>query len=123
MATKVEATATVRPVDASPAAVENAVVATERRLRQAVWTIVAGVALPCIPILAITAVLFYFIFHYQVHLSPGWEELRPKSADTHDNITSWISFIKQDGGGPAYYVHFNPSTITTVRIPYAKILM
>ena len=119
MATKVGPSATVQPMEASPSAVEEAVISTERRLRQAVWTIVVGVALPCIPIIMITAVLFYFILHYQVHLSPGWEELRPPSSRTHQNVTGLISLIRHEGGGAAYYVNFNPSTLTTVSLPLA----
>jgi len=119
MAEKVGPTATVEPVAAepvaaSPAAVEEAIIKTERRVKQAIWAIVGGVALPCIPIIVITIVLLYFIFHHQVHLSKGWEELQPPGGDTHPNLTNWIASIRHDGGNAAYYVKFNPSTITTV---------
>ncbi|KAJ9603743.1 hypothetical protein H2200_011929 [Cladophialophora chaetospira] len=107
-------TATVEPMEASPAAVEEAVFKTERRLNQAVWTIVGGVALPCIPIIVITVILLYFIFHHQVHLSQGYEELQPLSSEAHQNVTDWISLIRHQGGSAAYYVKFNPSTITTI---------
>jgi hypothetical protein len=120
MATKVAVTATIEPVAASPAAVEEAVIKTERRIRQAIWTIVCGVALPCIPIIAITAVLLYFIFHYQIHLSPGWTELRSPDAGYSHNITSLIQLIRHEGGSAAYYVKFNPSTITTVCFSHDK---
>lgn len=76
--------------------------------------IVGGVALPCIPIIIITVVLLYFIFHHQVHLSQGWEELRVLTEEAHHNTTSLISLIRHEGGNAAYYVEFNPSTITTV---------
>lgn len=113
MATKEEPTATVTSVEASPAAIESAQLKTERRFRQAIWTIVGGVALPCIPIIVITILLLYFIFHHQVHISPGWEALRPIN-DDQQNFTSWLSQVRHGGGTAAYYVEFNPSTLTTV---------
>lgn len=113
MATKEEPIATVTSVETSPVEIESAHLKTERRVRQAIWTIVGGVALPCIPIIVITTVLLYFIFHHQVHLSPGWEALRPIT-DDQQNFTSWLSQVRHGGGSAAYYVEFNPSTITTV---------
>jgi hypothetical protein len=117
MTTKEGATVSVHPVEASPAAIEEAALtATERRIRQAVWTIVAGVALPCIPIIVITIVLLYFIFHYQVHVSSGWEELQAPVNKTQEDLLSLISLVKHQGGDTAYYVNFNPSTITTIAV-------
>lgn len=39
MASKVGPTATVEPMEATPAAVEEAVIKTERRINQAIWTV------------------------------------------------------------------------------------
>ena len=106
-------TATVTVSDTSLAS-EEAIVRPERRLRQAVWAIVGGVALPCIPILLITSVLLYVVFHYRLDLSGGLPELALFENETHRTGTTWLSYIRHQGGDGAYYVDYNPSTITTI---------
>lgn len=103
-----EAPTDLPPVEADPQP-------PPRNIRNAIYTIVCGAALPSIPILAITTALLYVIFKNRVIPRPGWPELYTNAAqEGHQNITSWITKIKQQGGDPAYYVAYNPSTITTI---------
>lgn len=95
-------------------ATEEATTRPEQKVREAVWAIVAGVALPCIPVIGITSVLLYCIFHYRLDITDGLAELRPPHNDTQFNINSLGAYIYREGGKPAYYVEHNPSTITTI---------
>lgn len=114
MAEKVQIKTEAVEVHETPAALEDAVVVPEKKLKRAIYAIVAGVALPCIPILVITAVLLYFIFHYRVNLSEGLPEFAPTANETHRDAAAWITYIRKEGGNAAYYVAYNPSTITTI---------
>ncbi|ETN36248.1 uncharacterized protein HMPREF1541_08525 [Cyphellophora europaea CBS 101466] len=114
MESKTHVQATTVSVEEDRAASEEAVVLPERRLKQAIWAIVGGVALPCIPIIVITAVLLYFIFHFRVDLTKGLPEFAPTVNETHRDVNSWIDYIRHQGGAPAYFVDYNPSTLTTI---------
>lgn len=99
-----------------------------QNLKSAVYTIVCGVVLPCIPVIVISAVLLDIIFKHRVIPHPGWPELY-LNATKHGNrtVVSWITEIRHQGGKPAYFVDYNPSTITTIAawtgrvIPYLSI--
>jgi hypothetical protein len=93
---------------------EAVVAAPERNLTQATWTIVWGVALPCIPVVVITTALLYIIFHHRLVLQPGWAALQVPKNKTHLDAASLIHVLRQEGGSAAYYVQYNPSTITTI---------
>lgn len=108
---------------------EAAVVIPERNLKRAIWTIVYGVALPCIPIIVICAILLYIIFHHQLKLNPGVSVLQVQHAATERNLTTLVadySNWRKHGGKWAYHVRYNPSTITTIAswtsriIPYLQ---
>ncbi|KPI34827.1 uncharacterized protein AB675_4876 [Cyphellophora attinorum] len=115
MGEKAQVKAEVSSVHEEPAAVEAAFVTPERKLKRAIYAIVGGVALPCIPILVITGVLLYFIFHHRVNLNEGLAEFAPAKTAVHrDDAAAWIDYIKKQGFGPAYYVAYNPSTLTTI---------
>lgn len=97
---------------------EAAEVIPERSLRRAIWTIVYGVGLPCIPIIVISAVLLYIIFRYRLKLNPSLPALQGSQSDaTKHNLTTLVSEFgnfQKRGGEWAYYVRYNPSTITTI---------
>jgi hypothetical protein len=114
MAGKAQVEATNIPVDDAGSGLEQGAVVPERRLKQAVWAIVGGVALPCIPIIVITAVLLYIIFHYRVDLSQGLPEFAPTVNATKRDGLEMLSYIRHQGGASAYLVDYNPSTITTI---------
>ena len=88
----------------------------DRNVAAAVWTMVCGVGIPCIPVVVISAVLLYFIFHYEIKTQPGYLELQLQTTQAHQslNATERLFDIRHHGGKPAYYVHYNPSTITTI---------
>ncbi|KAK5677772.1 hypothetical protein LTS10_009655 [Elasticomyces elasticus] len=88
----------------------------DRNVAAAVWTIVCGVGIPCIPVVVISAVLLYFIFHYEIETHTGYLELQLQTTQAHHtmNATERLLDIRHHRGKPAYYVHYNPSTITTI---------
>jgi hypothetical protein len=107
-------TATTEPLLDDPLAVEELHLEPAHNITRATWTIVCGVALPCIPILIITTVLLYYIFRHRLVLSPGLPELQTAATGTHTNAIKWINLIRQQGGDKAYFVQYNASTITTI---------
>lgn len=119
---KITVTATAVPVqreeDASVEAValEEQSAKPSKDVRSAIWAIVCGVALPCIPVIVVSAVLLYFIFRHEIVVRPGWPELQVHAEHTHQtkNFTQLLQSIRHQGGDAAYYVHYNPSTITTI---------
>jgi len=115
--TTVTATTTALPRDDEVAVAEESGSARpDRNVAAAIWAIVCGVALPCIPVIIISAVLMYFILHYRVIPRAGWPELQIQAIQTHQstNLTQKLHDVRHTGGNPAYYVAYNPSTITTI---------
>jgi hypothetical protein len=111
----VQATVTPVAADDDLGSLESDTSRPGRDLRQAIYTIVGGVALPCIPIIVITAVLLYFIFKHRIVPVAGWPELyEAQKGVAIRNVTDFIHEIRHEGGKPAYYVKYNPSTITTI---------
>jgi hypothetical protein len=87
----------------------------DQNIKGAIYAIVCGVVLPCIPVIVISAVLLCIIFKHRIVPQPGWPELyATRDQQKLENITSWISEIRHQGGKPAYYVAYNQSTITTI---------
>ena len=88
----------------------------DRDVGAAIWAIVCGVGIPCIPVIVISGVLLYFIFHYRIETLPGYPELEIHADHVrqHMNTTQRVSDLRHHGGEPAYYVQVNPSTITTI---------
>lgn len=90
-----------------------------RALANAIWAIVCGVALPCVPIIVITAILLWVIFKYRVFPPSGLAEFRPYAAGDGDlwdtsNLSTAIYDARHNGFEPGYFVNYNPSTITTI---------
>lgn len=104
------------PTDEAVITAEAGLNRPNRDVAAAVWAIVCGVALPCIPVIVVSAILLYFIFHYQIVPRPGWPELHLTTTNvrTHLNATQTLNEIRHHGGSAAYYVLYNPSTITTI---------
>ena len=97
-------------------AVEEAASAgPDRDLKAAIYTIVCGVALPCIPIIVISGVLLGVIFKHQVTPANGWPELHiDGSIKSSTSAIELLSDIRHHGGKWAYYTAYNPSTVTTI---------
>ncbi|KAK5128573.1 hypothetical protein LTR85_003244 [Meristemomyces frigidus] len=114
---KISVNATAVPVEHEAIAeVEAGSKKPDRNLAAAVWAIVCGVALPCIPVLVVSAVLLYFIFHYRIVPATGWADLHIDVAHNHPHKGALSAYhdLKHQGGRYAYFVHYNPSTITTI---------
>lgn len=93
---------------------EKAAAGPSRNVKAAVYAIIWGVALPCIPIIVISAVLLYVIFKHEIIPVQGWPELQLQTNSSSQTALELLSDIKKHGGKPAYYVAYNPSTITTI---------
>lgn len=96
---------------------------TERprpKLANAVWSIIWSVALPSVPILAVTVLLLHVIVRHRVvpNEDRGWPQLYltkdSSNSVTKNTFLTFIDRIRYNGAGPAYYVIYNPSTITTI---------
>lgn len=115
--TKAGATATTTALldeDDSRNADESGVRKADRNLKAAIWTIVCGVALPCIPVIIISGVLLGMVLNSQATNMTGLPELElPKNHTTCHGFIGCLSWFRHNAG-PAYYVMQNPSTITTV---------
>ncbi|EXJ81833.1 hypothetical protein A1O1_07898 [Capronia coronata CBS 617.96] len=128
MESKVEASApkvTVTALEESnsdSSSIENGFQPPERRVVQANLAILAGVLLPCIPIVAVSAALLGILFYHRVDLNPGHAELHIPTNEVDKNITNWITLIRKQGGEWAYYVEYNPSTLTTIASWTSRVL-
>ncbi|KAI1628977.1 hypothetical protein EDD37DRAFT_30846 [Exophiala viscosa] len=111
----VSATVTAINAETDPGALESDAAKPSRDFKQAIYAIVGGVALPCIPIIVVSAVLLYVIFEHRIVPREGWPDLYVASTQAStDNVTTLIKEIRHQGGKAAYYVRYNPSTITTI---------
>jgi hypothetical protein len=94
---------------------ESAAVGPDRDAKAAIYTVVCGVALPCIPIIVIFATLLYVIFKHQIIPVDGWPELRLSGIEkSSQTALGLLSDIRHHGGKYAYYTNYNPSTVTTI---------
>jgi hypothetical protein len=112
--TGVTTTTTVLDQDDSQEADESGTPKPDRNLKAAIWAIVCGVALPCIPVIIISAVLVAFVFLQREDLYPGYPELALPTKHTKcKGFIQCLAFVRHNAGA-AYYVRANPSTITTI---------
>lgn len=103
------------PIDDNPDSLESNAKKPSRDLIAAIWAIVCGVALPCIPILVVSAVLLWFIYHYRVIPSAGLAEFHlAATASGPQKLANQIHDVRHNGGDAAYYVNYQATTITTI---------
>ena len=107
-------TAATKSVPSEASAIEQLHERPARNITQAVWTIVCCVALPCVPIVVLSTILLYSMFRHRLILPPGWPELQIYNKTSHRSATQLVQEFRQGGGGPAYYMQYNASTITTI---------
>lgn len=102
---------------------ETLEISTERpksNLANAVWSIIWSVALPSVPILVVTVVLLRVIVKHRVipNADGGWPQLYltadSSNTGSRNRFLDFVDQIRYNGAGPAYYVIYNPSTITTI---------
>lgn len=78
-------------------------------------SIVLLAAVPSIIFSAATTLLIVFTFRNRVTLSDGSGELQiPHPSDNSSLVSKTISHFIKTGGSDAYYIRFNPSTLTTI---------
>lgn len=106
--------------DFDPQGLEDNARCPSRALASAIWAIVCGVALPCIPIIVITTVLLWVIFKHRIIPPPGLADFHAAAGSSDSefldtsNFTIAIYDARHNGFAPGYYVNYNPSTITTI---------
>jgi hypothetical protein len=116
MADKIAPITGIHEVDPSTPIEQDRNRRPDKDVRSALWAIVTGVALPCLPILVILAVLIAVIFEHRIKPWEGFAELALNSTGTaaKDHLTATIFDIRHNGGSNAYLVRYNPSTLTTI---------
>ncbi|KAK3678469.1 hypothetical protein LTR78_001766 [Recurvomyces mirabilis] len=116
-------TTAVSREDDSLIANENGVAQPDRDLKAAIWTIVRGVALPCIPIIAVSVALLAMVLTKRIKIESGWPELRLAAAvDDDHTFAHKIRELRHEAGRWAYYTDRNPTTITTVASWTSRVL-
>lgn len=96
----------------------------QKRLGGAIVSIIVAAAVPVIIIFLITGLLIGLMVAHHVTIHSGWQELQ--AHHSHENKSSSIlaqaRSLKHLGGSGAYYVHFNPSSLTTIASSTGKVL-
>lgn len=99
-----------------------------KNTKGAYLSILLSAGVPFIIVATICAVLLGLTFKNRVILEPGWPELQlPVSSDNSStSLLTQVETLKENGGSGAYYIQFNPSSLTTIAswtgkvIPYAS---
>jgi hypothetical protein len=87
------------------------------------FSILLAVALPSLIILSMVGLLIGLTFRNRVTINPGLPELQPSdiSITTRTTRSNMSSFFETGGSG-VYYVHFNPSSLSTLASATGKII-
>lgn len=90
----------------------------------ALWDLVQGALLPCIPVVGVSAALLILILRHRVHLDQGWQMLQaPINDHVWDlNLQDWITKFTSTGGGDAYFIRYNPATLAAIASWISKII-
>ena len=76
-----------------------------------------GAFLPCVPVVVVTSLLLTLILKNQVQIDPGWPMLQtPMDANWSDPavLNNTLRAQVMRGGGSAYWVRYNPSTLAAI---------
>lgn len=94
------------------------------RMDGAFFSIIFGAALPCLTILSVVGAVLGIIFVNLVDLDRGWPELRSRTALSVATTGVWATLNdwKKRGGNAAFYIDFNPSSLTAVASLSSKII-
>ena len=89
-------------------------------------SILLAAGIPFVIVATICGVLLGLTFANRVILEPGWPELQlaaasPNSSSSTSLLTQAES-LKENGGSGAYYIHFNPSSLTTIASWTGKVI-
>ena len=96
----------------------------EERMDGAVLSIVCGAAIPCLLILSIVAAVIGVIYVKHVDRYKGWPELHSNLSEPTSSGGLWstLSNWRQHGGNAAFYINFNPSSLTALVSLTSKII-
>lgn len=100
-----------------PKKTEDALLAKDtKNVKGAYLSIILAAGVPCVIVATICGVLLGLTFANRVILAPGWPELQ-LSISPNTTSTSLLAQAKsfgETGGSGAYYIQFNPSSLTTI---------
>jgi hypothetical protein len=96
------------------------------RMDGAFLSIICSAAIPCGLILIIGGALIGVILGTQINRNEGFPELHLAANSTTSNITSTLATrlntFKKTGGDKAFFIHFNPSSLTAIATLTGKII-
>lgn len=109
----------------SPMRTEEALLTKDvKNIKGAYLSIVLAAGAPCIIVASICGVLLGLTFAHRVILEPGWPELRPfiSPNTTSTSLLTQAESLGENGGSRAYYIQFNPSSLTTIASWTGKVI-
>lgn len=79
-------------------------------------SILLAAAAPCVVIFVVSGFLMALTYGNIVEIDDGWPELQlfPTPGASSSSFLSKISDLQQNGGTDAYYINFNPSSLSTI---------
>ena len=94
------------------------------KIKGALWDLLYGAFLPCVPVVIVTATLLALIFYHRVHIDPGWQLLQAPTADniSDANVLDRVMHFSTTGGNGAYYIRFNPAVLAAIASWTSKII-
>lgn len=84
------------------------------------FSILLAAAVPCLFLLTMAGLLIGLTFRNRVTINPGLPELQ--SDVTSPSQRSNLSSFFETGGSSAYYIHFNPSSLSTLASGAGKLI-
>jgi hypothetical protein len=95
-----------------------------KNINGAYLSILLAAGVPFIIVVSICGVLLGLTFSNRVILEPGWPELQlPVSSDNSStSLLTQAESFKENGGSGAYYIQFNPSSLTTIASWTGKVI-
>ena len=106
------------PAQSNPGPVE--------RMDGAFLSIICSAAIPCGLILIIGGALIGAVLSTQINRNEGYPELHLAANSTTSNVTSTLATrlntFKKTGGDQAFFIHFNPSSLTAIATLTGKVI-
>ena len=106
------------PAQSNPGPVE--------RMDGAFLSIICSAAIPCGLILIIGGALIGAVLSTQINRNEGYPELHLAAKSTTSNVTSTLATrlntFKKTGGDQAFFIHFNPSSLTAIATLTGKVI-
>lgn len=95
-----------------------------KNVNSAYLSILLAAGVPFIIVATICGVLLGLTFANRIILEPGWPELQlPVSPNTSStSLLTQAEWLEENGGSGAYYIQFNPSSLTTIASWTGKVI-